>query len=55
VHCAKLLVEGQKLEAGRSIGTSLELTFSSKDPRMVILSDPIRFTAETIDRYDFGI
>jgi ABC-type sugar transport system substrate-binding protein len=55
VHCAKLLVDGVKLESGRKIGSALKLTFSPKDPKMVILSDPIRFTADNIDEYDFGI
>ena len=55
VHCAKLLVDGDELRNGRPIGPDLELTFSDHDPKMVILSDPIRFTRENIDSVDFGI
>jgi len=55
VHCAKRLIDGQKLEPGDQISDSLKLTFSDRDPKMVILSDPIRFTAENIDQFNFGI
>ena len=31
-----------------------KLTFSDRDPHVIIMSDPIRFTKENIEQYDFG-
>lgn len=56
IACAKALVDGRELSAGAEIpGWNGELTFSSEDRKMVILSPPIRFTRDNIDDYDFGI
>jgi hypothetical protein len=55
VRCAKALLDGQELKEGTVILGFGPLRFSKQDPKMVILSDPIRFTRENIDRYNFGI
>jgi ABC-type sugar transport system substrate-binding protein len=56
VACAKALVDGTPLvPGGRLDGYDGTLTLSAEDPRMLILSPPVRFTRDNIDRYDFGI
>jgi rhamnose transport system substrate-binding protein len=56
VACAKALVEEKALTPGMSVeGIEGALHFSPSDPKMVILSPPIRFTRENIAQYDFGI
>jgi rhamnose transport system substrate-binding protein len=55
VRCAKALVDGIELREGVEIPPHGRLTFSASDPKMVILSEPIRFTRDNIDLYDFGI
>ncbi|MEM7231807.1 MAG: autoinducer 2 ABC transporter substrate-binding protein [Planctomycetota bacterium] len=55
VRCAKALVEGEALSAGKELPGHGKLVFSKADPKMVILSPPIRFTKDNIDRYNFGI
>ena len=32
-----------------------KITISKEDPKTVIMAQPIRFTKENIDTYDFGI
>jgi len=54
IRIAKALVDGEEVAAGKSVNGSPPLTFSGKDPTTVILSDPIRFTKENIDQYDWG-
>ena len=54
VRVAKAVVEGQDLKEGDEIPGYGHLRFSPRDDQTIILSDPIRFTAENIDEYDFG-
>jgi ABC-type sugar transport system substrate-binding protein len=53
VRLAKHLVDGKEIKAGEEIPAHGKLVFSGVDPKMVILSDPIRFTKENIDNYTF--
>src|SRR5262245_26993135 len=55
VRLAKMLIEGQTLRQGMEIPGHGKLVFSKQDPKTVIMADPIRFTKENIDKYDFGI
>jgi rhamnose transport system substrate-binding protein len=55
VRVAHALIEGQAIQPGTELPGFGPLTFSATDPTMVILSDPIRFTKDNIDDYDFGI
>lgn len=55
VRCAQALVQGKELKEGVEVPGFGKLHFSPEDPRMVILSDPIRFTKENVDRYDFSL
>lgn len=55
VRAAHALVEGESLEPGSTLKQWGELRFAPHDDQMLILSDPIRFTRENIDDYDFGI
>jgi rhamnose transport system substrate-binding protein len=55
VALGKLLIEGKKIEDGIEVPGFGKITLSKDDPKTVIMSKPIRFTKENIDRYDFGI
>jgi rhamnose transport system substrate-binding protein len=55
VRLAKLLVDGQKLSDGMEISGHGKIVISRHDAKTVIMADPIRFTKENIDKYDFGI
>ena len=55
IRCAKALADGKELKAGVQLDGWKELRFSERDPRVIIMSDPIRFTKQNIDQYDFGI
>jgi rhamnose transport system substrate-binding protein len=55
VRLAKLLIEGKQPSEGMDIPGFGKLRLSQQDPKTVIMADPIRFTKENIDRYDFGI
>ena len=55
VRLAKLMAEGQPIHAGMDIPGYGKLVLSQQDPAVVIMADPIRFTKENIDQYDFGI
>ena len=55
VRCAAALVRGVELGPGDELEGHGKLVFSPMDSKMVILSDPIRFTRDNIDEYDFGI
>ena len=55
VRVAHAFVNGQKIEPGTKFPGHRELVFSNADESMIILSDPIRFTKDNIDKYDFGI
>jgi len=54
IRVAKAVVEGTELKPGMKFEGHRPLVFSEKDSTMVILSDPIRFTKDNIDDYDFG-
>jgi ABC-type sugar transport system substrate-binding protein len=55
VRLAKMLVDGVELREGLEVPGHNKLTFSQRDPKTVIMADPIRFTKENIDAYDFGL
>jgi len=55
VRLAKLMVDGQKLSDGMDLPGYGKIVISKQDGRTVIMADPIRFTKENIDKYDFGI
>jgi ABC-type sugar transport system substrate-binding protein len=55
VRLAKLLVDDQPLREGLELPGYGKLVFSAQDPKTVIMSEPIRFTKENIDQYDFGL
>jgi ABC-type sugar transport system substrate-binding protein len=54
IRLAKAVVEGKEIKPGATVNGSKPLTFSDKDPTTVILSEPIRFTKENIDQYNWG-
>jgi rhamnose transport system substrate-binding protein len=55
VRLAVALVEGKSPKAGESMNGSPPLTFSPRDATTVIMSpEPLKFTKENIDRYDWG-
>lgn len=54
IRLAVAMVQGKTIEPGQEYPGHRPLVFSSKDSKTVILSDPIRFTKENIDQYDFG-
>jgi ABC-type sugar transport system substrate-binding protein len=55
VRVAVGLVEGKTPKAGESLNGSPPLTFSPRDPTTVIMStEPLKFTKQNIDRYDWG-
>jgi ABC-type sugar transport system substrate-binding protein len=55
VRLGVLLVEGKKITDGMDVPGYGKITLSKGDPKTVIMADPIRFTKENIDKYDFGI
>ncbi|MEO1996980.1 MAG: substrate-binding domain-containing protein [Planctomycetaceae bacterium] len=54
IRLAVALVRDETVVAGQTIAHHRPLEFSQQDPKMVILSQPIRFSAENIDQYDWG-
>ena len=54
IRTAVAAVNGKDLQPGTELSGFGPLTFSSKDPTMIILSDPIRFTKDNISEYDWG-
>jgi rhamnose transport system substrate-binding protein len=55
VRLAVALVEGKSPKAGQSINGSPPLTFSPREATTVIMSpEPLKFTKDNIDRYDWG-
>jgi rhamnose transport system substrate-binding protein len=55
VALAKVLVDGKPVTDGMDVPGFGKITLSKNDPKTVIMADPIRFTKENIDTYDFGI
>jgi ABC-type sugar transport system substrate-binding protein len=55
VRLAKALVQGETLAEGTDIPGHGKLKFSQQDSKVVIMADPIRFTKENIDQYNFGL
>jgi ABC-type sugar transport system substrate-binding protein len=55
VRMAKLLVDGQPITDGMDVPGHGKIRISQQDAKTVIMADPIRFTKDNIDRYDFGI
>ena len=54
VRLAVASVKGEEIKPGMEIPGFGPLRFSETDATMVIMSDPIRFTKENIDEYDWG-
>jgi len=54
VRLAAELVEGREIQSGTELPGYGELRFSDSDSTVVIMADPIRFTKENIDEYDWG-
>jgi rhamnose transport system substrate-binding protein len=54
IRLAVRAVKGEPIEPGVTVGKHGKLTFSPNNDSVVILSDPIRFTKENIDQYDWG-
>jgi rhamnose transport system substrate-binding protein len=54
VRLAVALAEGQTPKPGASVNGSPPLVFSQSGPPMVIMTEPIKFTKENIDQYDWG-
>lgn len=55
VRLAVALAEGKQLGPGVELAGHGKLVFSDLDPKTVIMAEPIRFTKENIDQYDFGL
>lgn len=55
VALAKHLVDGKPIQDGSEIPGFGKISLSKSDPKTVIMADPIRFTKENIDSFDFGI
>ncbi len=55
IRLAVKIVNGEEIAPAMPIEGHRDLVFSENDSTMVILSDPVRFTKENIDEYDFGI
>lgn len=55
VALAKTLVDGTKITDGMQVKGIGTIKLSQVDPSTVIMAEPIRFTKENIDRFDFGI
>lgn len=55
VRLAVALAQGQEIKPGVKLeGWDKELRFSKSDPTTVIMAEPIRFTKDNIDDYDWG-
>ena len=55
MRMAKALIDGTELKAGMQVPGYGELRVSETDSKTVIMAEPIRFTRENIDSFDFGI
>ena len=55
VRLAVAVAQGEDIKPGTKLpGYDKELRFSETDPSMIIMADPIRFTKDNIDEYDWG-
>ena len=54
VRLAVARVKGEEIKSRSELPGYGELHFSDSDPTVVIMADPIRFTKENIDEYDWG-
>ena len=55
VRLAKLLIDGKPVTDGMDVPGHGKISISKQDGKTVIMADPVRFTKENIDKYDFGI
>lgn len=55
VALAKLVADGKEVTDGMDVPGFGKVTLSKTDQKTVIMAEPIRFTKENIDKYDFGI
>lgn len=55
VALARHLIRGEPLLDGVEVAGFGKITLSKSDPKTVIMAEPIRFTKENIDTFDFGI
>ena len=55
VRLARVLVAGGSITDGMDVPGHGKVVVSKQENRTVIMSDPIRFTKENIDKFDFGI
>ena len=55
VRMAHSLVNGESIQNGMDVPGHGPITISEQDSKTVIMAEPIRFTKENIDQYDFGI
>lgn len=55
VRLARMLVDGQPITDGMEVPGHGKIRLNPADPKVVIMADPIRFTKENIDSFDFGI
>ena len=55
IRLAKALIDGQSIQDGQELPGYGRVTLSPRNPKVVILSKPIRFTRENIDQFQFGI
>jgi ABC-type sugar transport system substrate-binding protein len=55
VRLAVAIANGEEIKPGLKLpGYDKELRFSNSDPTTIIMADPIRFTKENIDDYQWG-
>ncbi len=55
VRLAKHLIDGKPITDGMDVPGHGKISISKQDGKTVIMADPVRFTKENIDKYDFGI
>ena len=55
VRIAKMLIDGQPITDGADIPGHGKIRLNPHDAKVVIMGDPIRFTKDNIDGFDFGI
>lgn len=55
VRLAKHLLDGKPIIDSMDVPGHGKISISKQDGKTVIMADPVRFTKENIDKYDFGI